>query len=46
MEQVWFRPLVWLDYRLAVIFALILPLILLIWSLLQRSDAIQQLLII
>jgi hypothetical protein len=46
MEQVWFRPLVWLDYRLAVIFALILPLILLTWSLLQRSDAIQQLLII
>ena len=46
MEQVWFRPLVWLDYRLALIFTIILPIVLLIWSVLKRSEAIQQLLII
>ncbi|MEB3310745.1 MAG: DUF3177 family protein [Snowella sp.] len=46
MEQAWFRPLVWLDYRLAVIFAVIIPLILLVWSTLKQSEAIQRLLII
>ncbi len=46
MEQAWFRPLVWLDYRLAVIFTVIIPGILLVWSLLKKSEAIQRLLII
>lgn len=46
MEEIWFRPLVWTDYRLAVIFTVILPLIFLIWSLLRRIESIQRLLII
>ena len=40
------RLLVWTDYRLAVIFAVILPIILLIWAIIQKSQAIQRLLII
>jgi Protein of unknown function (DUF3177) len=46
MEQLWFRPLVWTDYRLAVVFTVILPIILLIWSLVQQVESIQRLLII
>ncbi|WP_368007554.1 DUF3177 family protein [Laspinema palackyanum] len=46
MEQPWFQPLVWMDYRLAVLFTVILPLILLIWSLTQNADSIQRLLMI
>jgi hypothetical protein len=42
----WFRPFVWLDYRLALIFTIILPLILLIWAFMQKADAIQRLLTI
>ena len=42
----WFRPLVWLDYRLAVLFAVIIPLALLIWAFVQNVDAMQRLLII
>jgi hypothetical protein len=40
------RSLVWMDYRLAVVFTVILPLVLLIWALLKRSEAMQRLLII
>jgi len=29
MNQLWFRPLVWIDYRLAVLFTVIIPAILL-----------------
>jgi hypothetical protein len=32
----WFQPLVWLDYRLAVIFTVIVPMVLLIWALVKR----------
>ncbi|MEM7554911.1 MAG: DUF3177 family protein [Cyanobacteria bacterium P01_A01_bin.84] len=39
----WFRPLVWMDYRLAVLFTVIIPLILLIWAFAQGSEAIQRL---
>jgi hypothetical protein len=46
MEEVWFRPFVWVDYRLAVLFTVIIPIILLIWSLIAKSQAIQRLLII
>lgn len=45
-NEVWLRPLVWMDYRLAVLFAVILPLILLIWAFVQKSEAIQRLLTI
>ncbi|NES99650.1 MAG: DUF3177 family protein [Sphaerospermopsis sp. SIO1G1] len=44
MPQVWFRPYIWMDYRLALLFTLFIPVILLIWAFVQRSDAIQRLL--
>ncbi len=37
---------VWMDYRLAVLFTVLLPLLLLIWAFINRSEAIQRLLII
>ncbi len=40
------RTLVWTDYRLAVIFTVILPLILSIWAVVKRADAVTRLLII
>lgn len=45
-EDIWFRPLVWMDYRLAVLFTVIFPLILLIWAFVQKSEAVQRLMII
>ncbi|MBD2354636.1 DUF3177 family protein [Tolypothrix sp. FACHB-123] len=45
-NDVWFRQFVWLDYRLAVIFMVIIPLILLIWAFVQKVDGIQRLLTI
>ncbi|MFB2933749.1 DUF3177 family protein [Aerosakkonemataceae cyanobacterium BLCC-F154] len=45
-ENIWFRPLVWMDYRLAVLFTVIIPLILLVWAIVQKSDAVQRLMII
>lgn len=44
--DIWFRPLVWMDYRLGVLLTVILPLGLLIWALFQRQEAMQRLLII
>ncbi|BFM41111.1 DUF3177 family protein [Synechocystis sp. LKSZ1] len=46
MENLWFQPLVWLDYRLAFIFTVIIPLVLLVWSLVKQSEAIHRLLLI
>jgi len=40
------RSLVWMDYRLAVLFAVLLPLILLIWATVRQAEAMQRLLII
>lgn len=40
----WFGSLVWLDYRLAVLFTVILPLVLLIWAFVQKVEVIQRLL--
>ncbi|MEM1311198.1 MAG: DUF3177 family protein [Cyanobacteria bacterium P01_H01_bin.153] len=37
---------VWADYRLAVLFTVILPLILIIWAFVQKSEGIQHLLTI
>jgi hypothetical protein len=45
-NEVWFRPLVWMDYRLAVLFTVIIPLILLIWAFVQKAEPVQRLLII
>ncbi|MBD2561844.1 MULTISPECIES: DUF3177 family protein [Nostoc] len=44
--NVWFRPFVWIDYRLAVLFLVIIPLILLIWAFVQKAEGIQRLLAI
>lgn len=44
--DIWFRPLVWMDYRLGVLLAVIIPLVLLIWALFQKQEAMQRLLII
>lgn len=45
-NNVWFRPFVWLDFRLALIFMVIIPLILLIWAFVQKAEGIQRLLTI
>ena len=45
-NEYWFRPLVWMDYRLALLFTLAIPLILLVWAFVQKSEAIQRLLTI
>ncbi|PSO51217.1 MAG: DUF3177 domain-containing protein [Cyanobacteria bacterium QH_8_48_120] len=45
-EETWLRALAWTDYRLAVLFTVIIPLILLIWAFIKRADVIQHLLII
>ncbi|MEH2447316.1 MAG: DUF3177 family protein [Nostoc sp.] len=42
--SIWFRPFVWIDYRLAVLFLVIIPLILLIWAFVQKTESIQRLL--
>jgi hypothetical protein len=39
--QLWFQPLIWTDFRLAVLFTVFIPLILLIWAFVQRTEAIQ-----
>jgi len=44
--NVWFRPFVWIDYRLAVLFLGIIPLILLIWAFVQKAESVQRLLTI
>jgi len=46
MDQDLLRQLVWTDYRLAVLFTVLIPLILLIWSLIKRSEAMVRLLMI
>jgi hypothetical protein len=46
MPQLWFEPLIWMDFRLAVIFTVLMPLILLIWAFAQKTSVLQTLLII
>lgn len=46
MDNVLLRSLVWMDYRLAMVFAVIMPLILLAWAFVQKAEAIQRLLTI
>ena len=40
------QPLVWTDYRLAVLFTVLFPLVLLVWGLVARAEIMQMLLII
>ena len=46
MSEAVLRPLIWLDYRLALIFLVLLPLVLMIWAIMQRMEAIQRLMTI
>ncbi|MBE9198852.1 MULTISPECIES: DUF3177 family protein [unclassified Nodularia (in: cyanobacteria)] len=46
MSEVWFRQLVWIDYRLALLFLVFIPLILLIWAFVQKAEGMQRLLTI
>jgi hypothetical protein len=46
MQEALLRSLVWTDYRLAVLFTVIIPLILLIWAFVQKADSMVRLLII
>lgn len=46
MSEELLRSLVWMDYRLAVLFTVILPLVLLIWVTVKHMEAMQRLLII
>lgn len=42
----WLNSLVWTDYRLAILFLVIIPLVLLIWSFVEKGDSISRLLMI
>jgi hypothetical protein len=42
----WFQPLIWLDYRLAVIFTVIVPMVLLIWALVKKIPVATTIMII
>jgi Protein of unknown function (DUF3177) len=44
--QLWYQPLIWMDFRLAVIFTVLIPLILLLWAFAQKTEVIQNILII
>ncbi|MDH6057099.1 DUF3177 family protein [Chrysosporum ovalisporum Ak1311] len=46
MNEVWFRQFVWTDYRLALLFLVFIPLILLIWVFVQKAEGMQRLLTI
>lgn len=45
-DLTWLRPVVWTDFRLAVLLTVILPLVLLIWAFVKKADAIQHILVI
>ncbi len=45
-DDMWFQPLVWTDYKLAVIFTVLLPIILSIWAFVKKAEGVQRLLII
>gem|GEM_PF-4450412 len=36
MDENWWRSLAWMDYRLAVLFTVLLPLVLLVLALVQK----------
>jgi hypothetical protein len=42
----WLPPFVWTDYRVAVLFLVLVPLVLLCWAFFQKAEAMQHLLII
>jgi hypothetical protein len=46
MQEGILRSLVWTDYRLALLFTVLIPLILLIWAFVQKADSMVRLFII
>lgn len=44
MDETLLRQLAWMDYRLAVIFTVIMPIVLLIWSFVGKVESMQRLL--
>jgi hypothetical protein len=42
----WLPTVVWTDYRLAVLFAVLLPLVLLFWAFIRQADTITRLMVI
>jgi hypothetical protein len=46
MAQNWLESLVWTDYRVAVLFTVLTPLVLLLWAFVAKADALQKLLVI
>jgi hypothetical protein len=42
----WFATAIWTDYRLALLFTVLVPLVLLIWSFIKQSEGIYQLMVI
>ena len=46
MSPALIQSLIWMDYRLADLFTVILPLILLVWAFFAKADVMQRLLII
>jgi len=42
----WFQPLVWMDYRLSVLLTISIPLVVLIWAVFAKAEAIARLLMI
>jgi len=46
MSEAVLRSLIWLDYRLALLFLVLSPLVLLTWAIMQRMEAIQRLMAI
>lgn len=45
-QDFWLQPWVWLDYKIAVLFTVIAPLILFIWSIVRKNTVAIQLLLI
>jgi hypothetical protein len=45
-DMPWLRPLVWMDYRLALLLTVIIPLVLLIWAFVKKAETMQRLLLI
>jgi Protein of unknown function (DUF3177) len=42
----WLSTAIWTDYRLAVLFAVLIPFVLLVWSFVKQSEGIYQLMLI
>lgn len=43
MTEAFLRPLIWMDYRLALLLLVVLPLVFWMWAIIEKFDAIQRL---